>query len=308
VAWRGGVQLAGSVVWCDARRARHLSFLSHAHLPSRGAHRQVLTTSRTLALLRAVGGAPHGEVLVTPFGRPFTLGPLRLELFPSGHVPGAASLLLTEPSGRRVAYAGDVNPVRALGEAAEVRGSDVLVLEAPLAPSGIRLASREEMHALLEERVRRALAEGKSPLVIAPALGVAEEAIAVLAAAGVPLRAHRRIHAYASVYPSLGIALPSVARFAGGLAAGEALLWPSDRAAPPRLARPVVPIRVGGGGEIALEDHGDRDALVSYVLHSGAKQVYVTRGFCAPLVDALAPRGVRVEPLGPPRQMELAFC
>ena len=320
VAFRDGVQLAGSVVWCDATRARDLNFVSHAHLGARGAHHKVLATGRTMALIGAAGGAPVGEVLTTPFGRPFSLGPLRLELFPSGHVPGAASLLLVEPSGRRIAYAGDVNPVASLGESAEVRGADVLVLEAPLAPVAGRLPPRAETLAALVELVKRALADGRQPVVLAPALGTSEEAMVALAQAGVPLRVHPRVHAFAATLAAAGIAVPAAARFSSRMGRGEVLIGPPDGLGAARIARLERPLTIAltglalGAGAAAdlgvdhalpLADHADLDALVTYVRHSEAREVWLTAGHCPALVAALAALDVTARPLGPPRQMEL---
>src|SRR5262245_5573711 len=97
VVWRDGVQIEGTPVWCDALRTRGMCFLSHAACRTRATHRQVLATPRTRALCEALGGAGRGaEWLVSPCGRPFSLGRVRIELFPSGHLPGAAALVLTD--------------------------------------------------------------------------------------------------------------------------------------------------------------------------------------------------------------------
>src|SRR6185369_2245653 len=116
---------------------------SHARAPRlRGAGDcRVITTERT-RLLRAVEITPKGQaadILVTPFGRPFALGRLRLELLPSGHAPGAAQLYVA---------------------------------------------------------VERALDDGVTPVVLAPALGAAEDVVALLAAAALPVRVHARIAAW----------------------------------------------------------------------------------------------------------------
>ena len=75
VVWRSGVHVAGTVVWCDAQRARDLCFISHARFRARSrsgvAHGKVLATARTQALLEAAGARAAGETLVTPFSRPF---------------------------------------------------------------------------------------------------------------------------------------------------------------------------------------------------------------------------------------------
>ena len=111
----GGVRIAGTVIACDATAGTELVFLSHA--PAFGVHpqrplprgggvrRQVLATDVTLALLGAPGERLKAHALPGAYGRPFSLGDLRLEMFPSGFMPGAASLLC-ERDGRRLLYTG----------------------------------------------------------------------------------------------------------------------------------------------------------------------------------------------------------
>ena len=91
-------------------------------------------------------------MLVTPFGRPFALGRLRLELLPSGHVPGAAQLYveLRTAAARRVAYCGPLNPAPGrFAEAPQVRAAEALCIEAPLAACGRKLPPRAEVEAQL---------------------------------------------------------------------------------------------------------------------------------------------------------------
>src|SRR5204863_568784 len=130
-----------------------------------------------------------GETLVTPFSRTFSLGSARLELFPSGRAPGAASLRV-ETDGRAVAYAGEFDPRPGLAEPLEVRGADALVACAPLAALGRPLPPRAEAAAALVEAVRRAQTSGLVAVVLAGPIGGAEEALAALGAAGIAVRAH----------------------------------------------------------------------------------------------------------------------
>ncbi|HEX8951596.1 MAG TPA: hypothetical protein VF945_07105, partial [Polyangia bacterium] len=160
--WADGVRIAGTNIWCDARRcpAGATAFVSHAHAPRlRGAADcRVVTTERT-RLLRASaaqarvgeGVTPRGQagMLVTPFGRPFALGRLRLELLPSGHVPGAAQLYV-ELDGRRTAYCGPLNPTPGrFAEAPQIRAAEALCIEAPLAQHARKLPPRAEAEAEL---------------------------------------------------------------------------------------------------------------------------------------------------------------
>src|SRR5262245_42193529 len=101
-SYRSGVRINGTVVACDAVAGGDLTFLSRAEAPGARGHqalprltarRQLLTTETTLALLGPDGARLRPHTLVAEYGRPFALGGVRLELFSSGLMPGAASLL-----------------------------------------------------------------------------------------------------------------------------------------------------------------------------------------------------------------------
>src|SRR5690349_11643258 len=96
---RAGVRITGTHLTCDAAgSAEDLVFLSHAQaigalgprrLPLRRAGRQeLLATDQTLTLLGPAGQTLRKHALPAPFGRPFVLGGLRVELLASGHLPG----------------------------------------------------------------------------------------------------------------------------------------------------------------------------------------------------------------------------
>src|SRR5262245_44831781 len=104
VEWREGVHIVGTPLWCDARHTREACFVSSARVPGARRHRQVLATDVTLRLLPEAHERAKHSTLAVPLGRPFTLGTLRLELFRSGFMPGAASLMI-ESKGVRVIYA-----------------------------------------------------------------------------------------------------------------------------------------------------------------------------------------------------------
>src|SRR6185503_1786949 len=97
--FRGGTRIAGTVIACDAWRGDDLSFISSARprpgqpaptdrnttRPARG---QILTTETTLALLGPRAERLRTRALLLGYGRPFTLGTLRIELLPAGILPG----------------------------------------------------------------------------------------------------------------------------------------------------------------------------------------------------------------------------
>lgn len=356
--WRDGVHVPGTPLWCDARHTHSLCFLSHAGRPLRGEHRQILCTERTLRLLgqllspRAAGAvpggaspAPPGEALLTPFGRPFSLGGLRLELFPSGYLPGAASLLIRLQRGALV-YAGDFNPAprpdpqgRTLAEPMQVRAAEALLCHAPLAALGRPLPSfAEALDALrltLATRVR-----GAPLLLLVPPLGLAQELLPHLVALGLQVHLHRRIARAVAALQATDPAPKDAAavtplrpyRPPRPIGPGEVLLWPIGQPLSPLLplgrqpAPPQVLLCAGaalsadvvGACRQALPpgldllcalpfpDGPDLPALLRYVADTEARDVYLTAGFSEDVAQAVRARTrARVHPLGPPTQMDL---
>jgi putative mRNA 3-end processing factor len=322
--WSDGVRVAGTQIWCDARRrpgSGAVCFVSHAHhrVAWPGSTRvRVLAHPRTLAL----AAREPVDALPSAFGRPFALGRLRLELLPSGHLPGSAQLLVESPRGRAI-YAGDVNPspgriIRAAGETLQVRACDALVLEARMASFMARFgdlpARAQEEERLLAE-VKRALAAGQTPVLRADALGTACELAALLVTGGLPVRAHRRIVGHLAVYERLGLAVGGAVPLWKSGAGGMAVLWPMDARELPEVAGRRLFIVDGAAldGDIArvcdqafaISDVADLPSLVDFAVASGARDVFLTSGFDDRVAARFAARGLRAQPLVPPSQMAL---
>ena len=322
--YRGGVRIAGTVLACDASAGGELVFLSHA--PALGARgrralphvgsgrRQLLATAETLALLGPAGDRLRTRALVAVYGRPFSLGDLRLEVFPSGLMPGAASLLC-EGKGRRVVYAGLVGG----GMDPEVRSADAVCLDARHAVEGARLPSRAEAQAAVGRAVREVLAAGGSPIVLADAPDISLAVGATLAADRIALRAHREVMLAAAACRRAGIPVPPLCRFAGRLGPGEVLLWPARVRVPARRRGGRAPGLVFVGPEAEAAARGrpgdlltvtfpvsaDFAGLLRYVEAAGASEVALVNAPGPDLHRALRARGIDAYLLGPPRQVDL---
>jgi putative mRNA 3-end processing factor len=315
VTWRDGVHVAGTPIWCDARRARDVCFVSAADQIGRVGHGQLIATLATLAQLGAAppGGAAH---LAAPYRRPFTLGTVRLELVPSGHALGAAALWV-DAAGHRVLYAGAVCPGGGAGlaEPAELRSCDTLVVAAPYGAPGDRFPARAEAAAAWLDFARETAAAGALAvaLVSSPAKGL--DVAAQAAAAGLAVGAHRAIHHATRRLEAAGLAAPSVRR---GPPRAGALVWlVRDRARldaalagrPARIALvsgaatdPEAVAAAGAGHGVAWSNAADRDELLGFIADSGAPRVYLT-GRCADAIAAAL--GDRARVLAPPHQMAL---
>jgi putative mRNA 3-end processing factor len=328
-SYRAGVRIRDSVLACDATGGSDLIFVSHAELidsdggdgaagrrlpRARAGRRKILTTDATLGLSGAAGERLRPNALVAAYGRPFNLGGMRLELFPSGYGPGAASLLC-EHEGRRLVYSGPVGAA-----AAEVRVADSLCLDGTFGASRFVFPPIEEALASVVTFATARIAAGQTPVVLAHTRGALMACADVLARAGVVLRAHRAVMAAAAGYHAAGLAVPVLARFAGRLAAGEALLWPAEARDAPALRRLTAAAFVLASGvasdpaavEIArvdaaipLSTRADFAGLLRYVEATGAREIAVLHARDAELCQTLRVRGIDAYPLGPPEQISL---
>ena len=315
----GAMHLSDSVLWLDSPRRQALSFVSHAHGDHIARHDRIIATDATARLVaKRLGALSHA--LTVPYRQPVDLGPLRLELFPAGHVVGSAQLRV-ERAGRRVVYTGDLCLGPSLtAEEAEIVPCDVLVLEATFGHPRYALPSRPDALAQVEAFVAGCLARGESPVLLAYALGKSQEVIRHLGGKGFVLRGDDNVCAMSQVYREAGCDLPPVARFRGLLPPGEVLIVPPQRARSPsvrRLPRPRSAVLTGWAADdgaarryradvaIPLSDHADFGQLVRYAEESGAREIYTVHGFCEELAGELRARGLRARPLDAGRQLEL---
>jgi len=321
VEWqKGGLKLQGAGLWFDARQRTTLAFVSHAHSDHIARHEHVIATRETLALMT------HrlGPLLATTTGayrRPWQLGALTLELFPAGHVLGAAQVRVTREDGHRVVYTGDLSTGPSLTAAvAEVAPCDTLVLESTFGHPRYRFPPRAGTYDAVADWARRQLALGIRPVLLAYSLGKAQETIAQLAARGLAVCAHPAIHAVAEVYGRLGVEVRA-RRFEGAFEAGEVGLFPPFRSraalahlGPLRLAaltgwalEPWGARRAGADVAFPVSDHADFPALVAYAQASGAREVVTVHGFADDLARGLKKAGLFARAVSERVQLPLDF-
>jgi hypothetical protein len=327
-SYRAGIRIAGTDITCDAPGfPSDLVFVSHANaLPPRAeaaplGRRQFVTTEATLRLLGEAGARLRPRVLPAAFGRPFKLGRHRLEVVPSGFLPGAAALLC-ETATRRVLYLGAFcpEPLIAGVEPARFRRVDAVCIDASLADPDLHLPPRQEVLARLRAF---ALAQGRESgavVLFASPFGALPAVVLDLARAGIALRAHRRISATLGRMRALCPELPAIPRFVGKTGDGEVLLWPPDaRDAAGLAALGELPSALVSGlaGEpsalanlhvaagFALTNLPSFAEIVAAILATGAREVALFRGAAEPAAAILRQRGIDAYALGPPRQMPL---
>lgn len=321
-----GLRLRDTPLHLEPRGRSELGFLAHARGARATLPLRLVATSGTVALLEAAQPRAMRKSAPLPasFGKPFALGSLKLTLFAAGHVRGSAQLLCETASPERVLYSGDLGGAGptacATAEPREQPQCDSLVLRATYGHPRYLLPPRAEVLAQLSSFVQRALAERRTPVVLAAPLGGAQEAALHLAAEGHALRLHPTVLRAAEVYRQLGVPLGEAAALSGAPEFGEVAILPYDergrRAAAVlpaaricllsgRALEPDLVASAGVSSALPLSDHAGFDQLVDFALRSGARRVLTVHGYAEELAQALREQGLEARALGHEKQLEL---
>jgi len=315
----GGIHLTNSVLWCDSDRRRDLSFISHAHTHFVGKNRRVLATDKTVRILTRKSGKL--DALTSPFRRGFTLGPLRLELHPAGHVLGSSQLVIDRED-RRLVFASDVCTRRsATVERASPIPCDALVISPTFGHPMYRFPEREEVFGKLTTFIDNCLSDQATPVLFANTIGTSQELMRRLGDAGYKLRVHASIYDVAKVYKALGVSMHGSRRFSGNPGREEIVIFPpilkkhvairklkKSRTAmvSGRAIEPGFALQQRVSEAFALSDTADYVELLEFIKETGANEIYLYgERFVEDFGAVLRKKGVKVIPLVKPKQLNL---
>lgn len=318
---RGGLVLRGAPLWFDARRRSELAFVSHAHSDHIARHDCVIATRETLALMTHRLG-PLEATHPLAYGQALEVHGHRVELFPAGHVLGAAQVRVTRPDGHRLVYTGDLSVGPSLtATTAEVVPCDTLVLEATFGHPRYGFPPQAEVYDQVAAWARRQLERGVRPIVFAYSLGKSQEAIRQLRARGLSVAAHPAIHDVGLVYEQLGVPV-GARRFDGAFLEDEVGVFPPfrrgdslDGVGPRATAvltgwalEPWGARRSGADVAFPVSDHADYPSLVAWARATGAREVITVHGFVDELAAGLRREGMFARAVSASVQMDLPLA
>lgn len=318
VDWlKGGLKLQGSPLWFDARRKAEVSFVSHAHTDHIARHARAIGTKETLLLMQHRVGT-IADTVALDYGEAFPFEDLTLELFPAGHVLGAAQVRVTRPDGHRVVYTGDFSPGEFLtAKRSEVPACDTLIIESTFGHPKYRFPPRSGVYDEVAAWCRRHLERGVRPLLFAYSLGKSQESIQQLAARGLRVAAHESIHAISALYSELGVTIDA-RRFDGTFHEGEVGLFPPfKKHRPENLGAVATAVLTGwalepwgarrSGADVAfpVSDHADYPSLLEFAKATGAREVITLFGFAEELAAGLRKEGLLARAVTEKVQLDL---
>ena len=299
-------------LWIDSMRSRERGYVSHGHSDHAREHQIVVTTPNTAAICRArfsrkaqrppqlslLARTERKQISVSfeehRFNEPWEERDHRLTLFSAGHVLGSSQLLIEGERGSFV-YTGDfkLEPGYTT-EPPEVKKCDVVLMECTFGRPQYAFPPREEIAGQMVAFARESLEAGIVPVFFAYSLGKAQEAIAMLGGAGIPLTVHAAVDSMSKVYEACGVSLPPYTRYdADMFDRNTALIWPPSGSLPRALRDLKVQTAVLTGWAVdrgalfrygtergfALSDHADYPALIKYIELAQPRKVLLNHGW-----------------------------
>ena len=312
-----GIRVIGTDLWLDSTKVRPLGFISHAHADHTGKHHQIISTPETWALSRHRVG-PRSKNTPLEFRVPYSVDDFTIELLPSGHMLGAAQILIE--NGKRIVYTGDfkLKPNRT-ADLAEVVPCDVLIIECTFGLPHYVFPPEEEVEARLIQFVERAFEDRKIPVLFAYDMGKSQEALKLLGDKGYTVCLSKRAAEIVKIYESCGVTFKNYERLIIDNLYGKVVLLPPHMARMSWIERipnrrtaflsgwamdREAPQRFGVDEAIPMSDHAGFDELNDYVDRAKPSKVYTVHG--APdLANHLRARGYNAEHLAPGIQLPL---
>jgi Cft2 family RNA processing exonuclease len=286
-------------LWIDSMRERDRCYVSHGHSDHAREHGTVIASVNSARVCRHRFGRRRDAAQSVSFeehafNEPWSDGEHRLTLFSAGHVLGSSQLLIEGEAGTFV-YTGDFKLARSYTcEPPEVKPCDVLLMECTFGRPQYVFPPRDEIEERIVDFTARALEDGCAPLLFAYSLGKAQEVMAILAKAGIPLTAHGAVHDMARVYEAAGVHLGPYEKYDARTYDGtRALVWPPSGKTRPKAAHdrplrtamltgwamdPGAQFRYGVDEMIPLSDHADFPALLAYIERAQPKKVWLNHG------------------------------
>lgn len=288
--FKGDIYVKRAGLWLDPKVKKPFSFVSHGHSDHLRRHHQVLVSTGTaLFYEQKFGGA---EVLAVPFNEPFSVNGCTVELFPSGHMLGAAQILIED--GWRIVYTGDFKLEKGeTAEQAQTKLCDILIMECTYGLPKYVFPPREEVTEEIVRFVEQILNDGGVPVLFAYSMGKAQEVMKLLSHRNVLMMVPKSVYEIAKLYEQAGVTFSDYGLFTGGDLRDTVLIGPwsmrrlglLDGITKVRKAaltgwalEPAAPRRYNVDAAFPLSDHADFDGLLKYVRTVQPKKVYTVHG------------------------------
>jgi DNA ligase-1 len=245
-------------------------------------------------------------------------------LLPAGHIIGSAMLHLTRHSdGATLLYTGDYKLRAGLTTPqARLMQADTLIMETTFGLPRYLFPPTEQIVAGIVKFVREAIADEHHPVLLGYSLGKAQELLAAVRGANVPVMLHQSVMNLMPICADAIPDWPTYRAYDANEAEGHALIFPptgGKTAAYREMKRtrtamitgwaidPGMKYRYGVDEVFPLSDHADYHELLRTVEEVKPKRIYTVHGYTREFSAELRRRGYDAWSLAADDQMELCL-
>jgi putative mRNA 3-end processing factor len=291
ITYDNGIAIEGLEFLLDASRAADFGYVSHAHFDHARKHGRILATAETALLYRQ--RFPNVPTRVLPTGRPVKFGDATVELFSSGHMLGAAQILV-EIKKTRIVYTGDFKVYSNLTcPPLETRRCDILIMESTYGDPSYSFPPQNEVYTRIIGFVKRVLADRNIPVLIGYAMGKSQEAVMLLQQHGFAVCVDTPISKMNQLYRAAGVKLESTSHYLHTSLENKVVVVSPQtmrqeefrqlkRKKSLFLSGWSVGVKkgftVGADGGLPLSDHADYTQLLFYIQECNPRKIYTLHG------------------------------
>ncbi len=312
-----GIRILGTSFWLDANRVVPFSFVSHAHADHIRNHKKIIATPATISFFEH--RRKKVESICLDYNTPYQFDGMTIELFPSGHILGAAQILV-EKDGTRLVYTGDLNMCRSATAApAEIREADILIIESTFGRPAYNFPKRYKVIEQLVKFIDQSFDHGVAPVILGYSLGKSQEVVKILGDLDYQISVHSSIYNIIKIYEKYGIGFKNYKLYEGEDLRERVMVMPPhiknwlEKRYQGEIRKamvtgwamdPAAKFRYRAHTAIPLSDHAGFDELIKYVKQVAPKIVYITHGF-SDFAKHLIREGFNAVPLTPTSQISL---
>lgn len=327
---RGDPLIREAGLWLDPHRPRDFAFVSHAHADHFAPHQKILCSSGTRKIAEKRYRDTGSEFLSLDFGESVELETgYRATLYPAGHIPGSAMLLLErESDGVSLLHTGDFKTLPAPGaELCEPQPADTLIMETTFGIPKFTLPPSDEVIDAMVKFVRETIEEDQVPVFLAYSLGKAQEILLSLhqRIPEIPRLVHSSVAKMNEAVATLGYDIPACIELESSrsIPKGHLIVMPPNVARSRAIRRVRKSLRlamISGWGMdsgaryryqcdevFPLSDHAGYRDLLDFVEKVAPKRVYTIHGYVDEFARDLRNRGYEAWPLREETQLEFAL-
>ena len=210
------------------------AFVSHGHADHFARHQRIICSRGTGHILVKRYRVKASTVETIDWDEELKINGHRITLHPAGHITGSA-MIRVEHDGSSLLYTGDFKTRSSrTAEIPDFPKADTLVMETTFGLPHFVFPPAEEIEGELVRFARETLEDDETPVFFAYSLGKAQEALAILHEAGIPVAVPKPVFDMTEACRDLGVNLPKPLLLEKSIPPGHAII------APPSAVRSII--------------------------------------------------------------------